>query len=1142
MGNNKIVHMADLHVRFGSRHEEYRTVFKRAVKDIQSIKPRRIVIAGDLFHLKINLSPGAIELMVEFLRDLSKIAPVDITLGNHDMNEQDLSQGNAIKPIIDLIDNGFIITNDIKRIPVVDGRNSIYFYHDSGFYEIDDELIYGVYSLWDHEILMLDDKRPDKKYVAIYHGPVYGCMSDNGFIMKGDELIRPSTFNNFDIVMLGDIHEHQTFELNGKERMAYPGSTLQQDISEGLEKGYLLWDLEICEFERRFIPNDYGFSKLTIDKGEIWQERLEDLQMSFNPKKTKVYIEIVDDAENENVEKKSQIKKFIKQKWGCEFVDVQFRKELRTKILGVDTSQIDLMDETQWNQLLVNYYTENGYDNTEDAISLSKEIDKELNYKRPVSSGVEWDLVSMTTSNIFSHPVNPTYFPIDKMGGIIGIFGKNYSGKSNIIKALIWGLYQQVLGGGVGDNHRVINMYTGKNSAYVEIVVNIMGQLYKIYRAIEVKKKKDGSTEGKYKIDFTYWIEEEQRWETAESDRGAKEKPELKKMVLDAIGSFDNFTKVSLQTQGGKDDYLSLAQQEKNSLLREYNGLTICDLRYELANKKFNQIKNLQKNLGDPAEIEKLIQESKDLIQTFKTEIEVSQKEKDEANSEIEKHNDEILRLTKELEKVEEVSETNPEVITQLIENSQKSIEKIKIELSVKEEFLSNNFIKEIPVGFENVTIEKIEQQIEDERKKFQKDKDAYVKIQEWLKLNVVKEALPTEDAEVLLEKAKEKLFTLKTDLKISKGEKCPTCGSVTKKADPEKEKECERKIEQANAFVEEKQKFIYDQKTAEKSNQTIIQEQLKMDSLKNILEASKLNIEQLKFKKEQFSNMSSDLKHNQMVKNTSGEVTKLKELLESNSKLIEDKQKTLLVLSQNSEKIKNNDLVNNQIKSLQESLKGYKLAIYNSDRLINEKTGQVKIKENNIENYNEKLAQIKESVKTFNKFSVYLQAVSRDGIPAQILRNRLPLINYKINGILQNIVNFKIELSVKPNGDVQEFYYFNEDKSDALPLSLGSGSQKFIGSVAIRDALHYISCLVKPSFCIIDEGFGTLDDDKIGDINNVFSYLRNKYKAVLIITHKNEVKDSVDHIISVTKSTQGLTPEIIQANPEAGISQISFT
>jgi hypothetical protein len=131
------------------------------------------------------------------------------------MNEQDLNQGNTIKPIIDLIENGIILSSDDKVLPVNNNlnKNPIYFYHDSGFYQVDNDLVYGVYSLWDNEILTLDSKVPGKKYVGLYHGPIYGCMSDNGFILKGDNLVRVSTFNNFDIVLLGDIHEHQSFSI-----------------------------------------------------------------------------------------------------------------------------------------------------------------------------------------------------------------------------------------------------------------------------------------------------------------------------------------------------------------------------------------------------------------------------------------------------------------------------------------------------------------------------------------------------------------------------------------------------------------------------------------------------------------------------------------------------------------------------------------------------------------------------------------------------------------------------------------------------------------------------------------------------------------------------------------------------------------
>ena len=137
----------------------------------------------------------------------------------------------------------------------------------------------------------------------------------------------------------------------------------------------------------------------------------------------------------------------------------------------------------------------------------------------------------------------------------------------------------------------------------------------------------------------------------------------------------------------------------------------------------------------------------------------------------------------------------------------------------------------------------------------------------------------------------------------------------------------------------------------------------------------------------------------------------------------------------------------------------------------------------------------------------------------------------------MKNLVDFKIELTIKDSGDIKEQFYFNSIDVDALPMSMASGAQTFIGSVAIRDALHFVSSLTKPSLCIIDEGFGSLDDELTIAMESVFNYLKNKYKNTWIITHKNEIKDFVDRIIQVSKTTKGLTDEQIKDNPKAGIS-----
>ena len=1140
--NNKIAHVADLHIRFGSRHQEYKTVFNRLVKDLKKEAPKRIVIAGDIFHLKINLSPTSIDIAGNLLRALSKIAPVDIIIGNHDFNQQDITQGDAISPLIDLLENGYIVTKDSPELKLPKTGNGVYFFRDSGFYNIDDEIVYGVYSLLDNEILNLTEKDNNKKYIALYHGPVYGCVNDNGYQLKGDELIKITAFNNFDIVILGDIHEHQSFDRKNGETAAYSGSLIQQNFGESIEKGYLMWDLDSFEFERKYMPNDYGYCKLNITKGEIIEERLQDLKFSIDKKKTRVYIEIEDDAENENVEKKSQIRKWIKDIHGCENVTVEFKPIQRNKSLETE-EDINYEDTENFEKLLLEFLQQNSYENIDDVIELSKEIDSKLELQIQEKKGAEWDLNKMETFNIFSHPAQVSEFNFDKLNGITGIFGKNYSGKSNIIKALVWGLYEKILGG--GDNHKVVNLYTGSNKSWVRIYLTISGTQYRIERGITVSIKKDGTTKAAYSIKYEYLSHDEdgnEIWVNEESDRAAKEKKEFKKLIVDSIGTFDDFTKISLQTQGGKDDYLSLQQQPKNDLIRKFFGLELFDIKYEFANKIFNQIKSVQKSLGDPSEIEKQIESINSEVLEEKNKINSLNTDKKNCEEQLELHNSEIIDLTKKMLPYEQTEELSMSTI----ENKMKkyNIENIEISEKIEEltEWTSNNFLKEIPDEMTGLNVNDLNNKVEKLRDRFQKNKNQYIELDKWLKENPKFDVEDSSGLEVLLDSKKEDKNKLENDLKISRGEKCPTCKQVTKQADPELETSCLSSIMTINSEI----KSLQDKLSTIKNNLThnikYDSEKNKLDSLKNTLQSDKTEIDNLKLKTEKLASLENDILHNADVKSKNLELENLKNKKQDNDNKLKHLYEEGLKLSHNQVKKIENDLLDNSIQEIKQSIKEYKLLLHQIDNNIKEFSGEIKVKESNIKNLNEKLQQIKDSVRIYSKYSVYLQAVSRDGIPAQIVKKKLPIVNYRINSILSNIVNFKIDMFIKNNGDVQEIFYFNPDRSDALPLSMGSGSQKFVGSIAITDALHSVSCLMKPNLRIIDEGFGTLDEDKTADIGKVFSYLSNRYKNILIITHRTEIKDFVNNIIQVTKSNSGLLKEQVESNPDAGISQFSIT
>ncbi len=929
------------------------------------------------------------------------------------------------------------------------------------------------------------------------------------------------------------------------ESAGFSGSLCQQHFGESINKGYLIWDIDSCTHERRHILNDFGFCKLNISKGEdIWDRIDSSIQLSFNPKKTKIYIEIEDDKENENVELKSQVRKYVKSKYKCESVEVEFKKLVRTLTMAASADDLDVSDQLSWRPLLEGYLDENSYDNKQDVLELDEEVNRALDLKKPPLNYLQWDLNKVVTYNIFSHPAQETTFDFDEMGGLVGIFGKNGNGKSNIIKALVWGLYEKILGG--GDNHKVINMYTGINKAYVHVYFTAGGAKFRSKRGISITLKKDGTTKAAYTISYDYAVVDDNgnilEWVPEESDRAAKEKPEVKKLIVDAIGTFENFTKVSLQTQGGKDDYLSLSQQPKNDLMREYNNLGPCDLRYEYANKKFNSIKNLQKQLGDPTEIEKNIIEAKEKIVEENSYIDEYNREKEDVDSQVQLHNEEILKLTEQKIKIEVPVNVSVNSLTELINKETKILNQLTEEVSSLDIWLSNNFSKEIPEGLDKLNASELQRQIEQEREIYQAEKKVHDSGNEWLKDKIKQNEEAYHHIEEEIHKQRTDVISLKNDLELAKGKSCPTCGNVTITPDPEREKHIESLIVSIEKSIQDNLAFINQQREIAKTNITIDKALNKLDAVTNNMAASRLRGEQLKMTLEKLSKVEGDMQHNKEVANKTNTVQSLRATIEQKQNLIKKYEEQIKLLLANEEHIKKNEEITIKIQEFQESIKQYKLTTLQLDNKIKQSFSVVKVQEANVENLTEKLSQIRESVRIYNKYSIYLQAVSRDGIPAQIIKKRLPVINYKINNILRNIVAFKMEIFIKSNGDVQEIFYFQEDKSDALPFSMASGSQKFIGAVAIREALHYISCLIKPSFCIIDEGFDTLDQDKISEVGPVLNYLKNKHKNVIIVTHRNEIKDYVDHIIQVTKSNSQLTPEQVQSNPEAGISMMNFT
>jgi DNA repair exonuclease SbcCD ATPase subunit len=149
-----------------------------------------------------------------------------------------------------------------------------------------------------------------------------------------------------------------------------------------------------------------------------------------------------------------------------------------------------------------------------------------------------------------------------------------------------------------------------------------------------------------------------------------------------------------------------------------------------------------------------------------------------------------------------------------------------------------------------------------------------------------------------------------------------------------------------------------------------------------------------------------------------------------------------------------------------------------------------------------------------------YSEVIKKDGVPLQIVNETMPKIQNKINTILNNFVDFKLELIAIDKHIVINIVYDNS-KWD---VSGCSGFEKFIINIVFRIALQDITNVSRPNFIAIDEGWGCFDENNLQKVDIIFNIVKSYYEYILIITHIDKLKDNVDKHFTINRDVNNFS------------------
>lgn len=528
----KILIISDLHIRNNVRHDEYLLYFQYIEEQIFKYKPDYILFCGDLFHSKTTLSPDSFTYAYKFLKMLT-ICPntqVVVMAGNHDMNEKNLDKLDAITPLFEHLDS--------ERYYYCKTSNDIFF-EDVAFrpYPLSDKgnWRFDRNGISDSEIL-----------IGIYHGPLNGVKTDLGFVFSEGRDVKE--FENCDYLFCGDIHSLTDYTESGSKISV--GNPIQQDFGEHTKKGMWLYEIESrTQFQRRFIEIPNYFPYITLNAGE---------SIPYLAAAQKVRFRIFSNLSHEDTQE------YVKK------VKTIFGQRIQS--LTISRTPIDNIENSISKIMTYNEYIQDK-DNKDKLLELYNFYIKEV---EDISNVNNWKIKQITWNNLLSYEEN-NFIDFEQLEGkAIGIFGKNYSGKTSVIDIICFALY----GSWTKPFVKLINLINDrKKYADVTLILQINDKEYTIYRHLERVGKTCKST-----LTFKNVTD---NLELNEVDIGSTQKS-----IESYIGSKSQFLLTSLSTQFNNFSLLDEKNTKRKEYFSSFLGITKYEQIYKLVKDDIKTLKD----------------------------------------------------------------------------------------------------------------------------------------------------------------------------------------------------------------------------------------------------------------------------------------------------------------------------------------------------------------------------------------------------------------------------------------------------------------------------------------------------------------------------------------------------------------------
>ena len=762
----------------------------------------------------------------------------------------------------------------------------------------------------------------------------------------------------------------------------------------------------------------------------------------------------------------SQIKRVltdIKKKYKVEEFTVTRMDTLSKQKTGTydDKLSIGNVRDVEFQNQLIKEYLERQFIADADTVDKIQQINRELNTRLvddEAIPNIQWIPKTFEFSNMFSYGPN-NLIRFDNVKGMVGVFAPNASGKSSLFDAISFCIFDKT-----SRTYLAKNILNNRKTEFdCKLNFQIDGIDYFIERKAKIINK------GKnIKVDVDFWKVED----GLVTSLNGEQRRETNSIIQQYMGTYEDFVLTTLSLQGNNALFIDKSQTERKEILAQFMGVDVFDKLYTIASDENRDNASLIRKFKQDDFTQKLADIETNLIDKNK-EYSLIEAELNEATGSVDNHNQKLISLnekivplksdTYSLDELENKKSTLENNLTDLLKQQSKTQSDIVVLETERDRLLG------VLSEFDEADIESGVGRLKTQREQLQTLTNEIEKID--IKL--------------------ESLYDKKEHLDSHKyNEDCNVC------------------MENSTSILETKKEVV--QSIAEfEATQT------QYNETKVELESSVKSLLDYEVRWKSLTNTKSD--ETKVERELSTLINKLSTIETQEVKLeneVKEVTQSIADYLENEKQIQKNKEIRNEIQIVRTDLASAKTLVEQKNRLLLSLNGDVSSLTNQKETIEERIKEVEDLEEQFGLYEYYLNALSKDGISYELISKALPMIEGEVNNILGQIVEFGVQLDMDGKNINANIVYDDQKWS----LEMCSGMEKFISGLAIRIALINVCNLPRPNFLVVDEGFGTLDNENLTSLYMLFAYLKTQFDFVMIISHIDSMRDVVDTLMEIKK------------------------